>query len=90
MSSSEAAETLRAETEDGVRLSLRRRRGDGPPVLLTHAMMANGSVFERKGRGLAPWLAARGFDAFVLDFRGHGVSVPPEPRRDAWTFDDYV
>lgn len=57
---------------------------------MTHAMMVNGRLFERRGRGLAPWLCERGFDAFVLDFRGHGQSVPPNPRVDAWTLDDYA
>ncbi len=40
--------------------------------------MSNGRIFAgRNGRGLAPWLAANGFDAHVLDLRGRGRSTPP-------------
>lgn len=83
-------EGLHAVAADGVRLSLRRYGAGGRPVLLTHAMMVSGALFERRGEGIAPWLAERGFDAFVLDWRGHGRSCPPEPRTGRWTFDDLV
>ena len=80
---------LGAVTADGVALALRRTPPAGSgrgAVLLTHAMMVD-------GRYLAPVataLAAAGLDAYVLDWRGHGASRPPDPRRDRWTFDDYV
>ncbi|MBL8626064.1 MAG: alpha/beta fold hydrolase [Myxococcales bacterium] len=83
------AHELRAITADGVALALRRT----PPVgsgrgaaLLTHAMMVDGRYLDR----LATALAGDGLDVFVLDWRGHGASRPPDPRRDRWTFDDYV
>lgn len=83
------ARELRAITADGVALALRRT----PPVgsgrgaaLLTHAMMVDGRYLDR----LATALAGDGLDVFVLDWRGHGASRPPDPRRDRWTFDDYV
>lgn len=85
------AERLTALTGDGVRLVLRRHRPAGPAraVCLTgHAMMAAGSYMERAG--FADYLAERGVDLFVLDFRGHGESVPPSPRGGRWSFDDYV
>lgn len=78
-----------AITADGVRLGLSRFPATGTgrgAVLLSHAMMVDGRYL----RGLAAALAARGLDAFVLDWRGHGASCPPDPRRDRWTFDDYV
>lgn len=90
--STSAAAQAFATTSDGVRLAVRRwapaagaaRRA---VVLCGHAMMANGRYFER---GFAQHLAARGIDVFVLDWRGHGASVPPSPRRDRWTFEHYV
>jgi predicted alpha/beta hydrolase len=75
-----------------VRLALRRF---APPAatsrravaLLTHAMMARGSYLAR----YASWLAEQGIEAWVLDFRGHGASVPPRADRGpGWSFDDLV
>ncbi len=81
---------MRATTADGVRLAIRRHAAAGERravLLCTHAMMANGSYFER---GFAQHLASRGVDVYVLDWRGHGASRPPRPRRDRWGFEDYV
>ncbi|MHB8872185.1 MAG: alpha/beta fold hydrolase [Myxococcaceae bacterium] len=84
----EAAEVT---TEDGVRLALRRFRPEGERravVLATHAMWANGGYFDRPaGRGFASYLSRRGFEVYVLDFRGHGRSGRPS---SPWSFDDYV
>ncbi|PHV13331.1 alpha/beta fold hydrolase [Chitinimonas sp. BJB300] len=50
----------------------------GLPVLMVHGAVANARTFySERGRGLAPWLAARGFDVYVLDLRGRGLSTPP-------------
>jgi len=79
-----------ARTADGVRLAIRKHAAAGARravLLCTHAMMANGRYFER---GFAQHLASRSIDVYVLDWRGHGESVPPDPRRDRWTFEDYV
>ena len=81
---------MQVTTADGVRLSIRRHAAAGERravLLCTHAMMANGSYFER---GFAQHLAGRGVDVYVLDWRGHGESRPPHPRRDHWVFEDYV
>ncbi len=65
---------------DNARLCLHRFKrpdGHGPAVLMLHGMMSNGRVFySHSGKGLAPWLAARGYDVFVADLRGKGDSVP--------------
>jgi predicted alpha/beta hydrolase len=83
-----------AVTADGVRLHLARVPARGPRravVLCTHAMMAHGRYFGASRRpGFAAFLAERGIEVFVLDWRGHGLSRPPDPRRDQWCFDDYV
>ncbi|HTJ42680.1 MAG TPA: alpha/beta fold hydrolase [Kofleriaceae bacterium] len=83
-----------AVTADGVRLHLGRVQAQGARrgvVLCTHAMMAHGRYFGASRRpGFAAFLAERGIEVFVLDWRGHGLSRPPDPRRDQWCFDDYV
>jgi len=78
-----------ARTADGVTLGLRRWPAAGSgrgAALLTHAMMVDGRYLGR----LAAALAAAGVDATVVDWRGHGASRPPDPRRDRVGFDDYV
>lgn len=80
---------LDAVTADGVRLALTRTppRGSGRgAALLTHAMMVDGRYLGR----LAAALADADLDVFVLDWRGHGASRPPDPRGGGWSFDDYV
>lgn len=66
-------ETHHARTADAVRLHLSRVRGKtghAIPVLLTHGTFSNAAVCTR----LASYLAAQGFDAWVLELRGHGMS----------------
>src|SRR6266568_4408307 len=88
---------LFAETRDGWRLALARRRPRAAPrrtpVLLCHGLAANRGAMDF---GLARWslsafLAAAGFDCFALDLRGHGDSRPARPGlpRD-WDFDTYL
>lgn len=63
----------------GESLHLRRiHSGEGgQPVLMVHGAIANARTFySERGRGLGPWLAARGCDVFVLDLRGRGLSQP--------------
>ena len=40
-------------------------------------------------RGMAHFLGAAGFDVWLADLRHHGDSAR-EPRRGAWTFEDWV
>jgi len=83
-----------AVTADGVRLSLVRVAARGPRravLLCTHAMMAHGRYFGAARRhSFAEYLAHAGLDVFVLDWRGHGGSRPPDARRARWSFDAYV
>ena len=75
---------------DGSTLHLHRWPGgdDAPVTLLAHGAVENGRVFfSRSGRGLAPYLAERGFDVNVLDLRGRGDSRPPigrDTRHGQW------
>lgn len=49
-----------------------------PPVLMIHGSIENGKIFySSSGKGLAPYLAQNGFDVFVADLRGRGLSKPP-------------
>jgi len=76
-------ENIAVPLGDGSRLGIVRFRGEpeGIPVLMLHGAIENGRIFHsRSGKGLAPWLASRGFDVFVADLRGHGESRPPIAR----------
>ena len=49
----------------------------GTPILMLHGSMENGKIFYTKsGKGLACFLAKHGFDVYVADFRGKGLSKP--------------
>lgn len=55
-------------------------------ILMLHGAIENGRIFYRGGertdvnavnrKGLAPFLAAHGFDVFVGELRGRGLSKP--------------
>ena len=80
---------MHATTADGVQLALHHVPAHGSSrgvVLLGHAMMANARSLEPLQRALG----RAGLDTFALDFRGHGKSRPPDPRRDRWPFDAYA
>ena len=85
-------EILQAVTDDGVRLALHRYRHRGSrrnhPVLCCHGLAANRLAFDVDPEiSLARHLASRGFDVFVVELRGHGISQRP---RWGWSFDDYA
>jgi pimeloyl-ACP methyl ester carboxylesterase len=47
------------------------------PILMLHGAMSNGRVFySNSGRGLGCFLAEAGFDVYVLDTAGRGLSTP--------------
>lgn len=49
----------------------------GVPIFMLHGSMESGKIFYSKSKkGLAPFLAARGFDVFVADMSGRGKSIP--------------
>ncbi len=71
---------MRVPSTDGVELEVHDLGGDGPPLLLCHATGFHGLVW----RPLARQLEDR-FSLWSLDFRGHGLSSPPDPARGfAW------
>src|SRR5262249_22017119 len=90
--------TYSARTRDGWRLALYRhrpaRRAHATPVLLCHGMSSNRWDMDGPGEvSLARYLAARGYDAWVVELRGAGRSTRPtwwNGKRYDWTFEDYV
>jgi len=89
-----------ARTDDGWRLALSRyepaagARDGRSPALLVHGLAASRIGFDVDPTvSLARDLAARGFDVWALELRGHGQSDHPGPftqRRFGWSFDDYL
>jgi len=49
----------------------------GAPVFFLHGSIEDGRIFyTKKGKGIAPYLATRGFDCYVIDLPGRGQSTP--------------
>ena len=62
----------------------------GPPVVLIHGISSNHRCWDlRPDRSLAVALAAAGYDAWLLDLRGHGAAIDPASPRHGWTIDHY-
>lgn len=54
-------------------------------VLMIHGSVESGRIFySLKDKGLAPYLAEKGFDVFVPDFRGRGRSIPKVSRHSKY------
>jgi predicted alpha/beta hydrolase len=92
---SSADEIHFAATPDGWRLALHRHRpharGPGAPVILCGGYGCNRHFLDYdETYSLARHLARQGFDAWVLELRGRGLSHPTRAcvRPGAWTFDD--
>lgn len=49
----------------------------GPSVFFMHGAIENGKIFySHKNKGLAPFLASKGYHCYVADLRGRGQSLP--------------
>lgn len=88
-------EPVLVRADDGVELALYRARAEGPtrrntPILLVHGTFSNRHFFLGSGdRGLARYLAARGYDAWVGELRGRGRSGEAG-RVHQWRFEDWI
>ena len=76
---------------DGVRLALHRvHAGDATPVLFVPGTFSNSTFWlGTRGAGFARDVGTHGFDAWVLDPRGHGASEMPAGTPSDWRFDDW-
>jgi pimeloyl-ACP methyl ester carboxylesterase len=86
-----ASEEHRVRTADGLSLALHRLRSwrdpELPPVLLVPGTFST-RVFwlGTRGHGFGRYLAAAGFDCWILEPRGHGASDRPH----RWTMHEWI
>lgn len=69
---------------EGGKLHLKRiyKNAEGKPVFLLHGSIENSRIFYSKNlKGFAPYLAKNGYDVFVLDMQGRGLSTPKTSRK---------
>jgi pimeloyl-ACP methyl ester carboxylesterase len=69
-------EVIRARAADGAGLALTRvlPASGGPAVILIPGFGQNRTMWDLPGRSFSEYLARMGFDAYVLELRGHGLS----------------
>jgi alpha-beta hydrolase superfamily lysophospholipase len=49
----------------------------GTPILMIHGMVEDGRIFYHKsGKGLGSFMAQQGYDVYIADLRGMGLSTP--------------
>ncbi len=71
--SADQVHLIRLYTENGAT----NKNSQGTPVFMLHSSMQDSSTFySENGKGLARYLAQRGFDVYVADLRGKGKSWP--------------
>lgn len=80
-------------TDDGAAIVLTRREAKGPPVVIVHGISSNHHCWDlTPERSLAVYLQEEGYDAWLLDLRGHGDAVldaDGERQWAGWTIDHY-
>lgn len=89
----EAARVYRVHTNDDVEIAV-TRLGQGAstvePVVLVHGTFCQRSFWvSKKGVGLGPYLRERGYDVWIPEARGHGLS-PRDRRYRSWTAEDQM
>ena len=87
------AQTARLSTEDGAEIVLHRHPAAGPPVVVVHGIASNHRSWDlTSDRSLAEVLQEAGFDAWLLNLRGHGealLTADGDRQRHGWALDDY-
>src|SRR5690606_31237971 len=86
-----ARERIAIAADDGGRLALHRTgpRNGAPVVLIPGTFSSHPLWLGTRGAGFARDLAQHGYEAWVLDPRGQGLSERPG-RSDVWRFDDWA
>jgi pimeloyl-ACP methyl ester carboxylesterase len=80
-----AARVYRITTDDDVEIAVTRLGSEddgrtGEPVILVHGTFCQRNFWvSDKGFGLGPYLRERGYDVWIPELRGHGLS--PRDRR---------
>ena len=89
-----SSEAVDVRTSDGWSLRADVLEPKHAPVgvaVLSHAMMARRSSFERpRNGGLAAFFVERGWRTVLFDFRGHGDSGPSAKAGGSYRYDDLV
>lgn len=79
-------ESIFIPLENG-KLHLKRiyQNENGKPVFLLHGSIENGKIFYSNSlKGFAPYLAQKGFDVFVVDMQGRGLSTPAMSKKSKY------
>jgi pimeloyl-ACP methyl ester carboxylesterase len=83
-----------AHTSDGWKIALHHHPGEKRqyPVLMVHGLASNyrNMDFPIKELSLARYLSKHGFDAWIIDLRGSGLSKKKKIHKYRWYFDDFV
>ncbi len=81
-------------TQDGAAVHLLRYPAQGPPVILVHGVSSNHRTWDLDAdRSLARRLQTDGYDAWLLDLRGHGLATHDagdRRQRSGWSIEDYA
>lgn len=94
-----SSEVLQVTTQDGWQVALHHYPAQGPnqrstPVILCHGISSNKYNWDLNDRHSFPaYIAAKGFDTYVVELRGSGQSTRPgffDEKSYDYSFDDYV
>lgn len=85
----------RVRAADGALLALTRVEPEGDahrtPILFAHGTFSNRTMWlSTNGKGLAPYLAAAGYDNWILETRGHGQVRQRRMRPSTTAFDAWI
>lgn len=80
-------------TDDGATVMLHRYAAEGPPVLVVHGISSNHHCWDLSpDRSIGLALQAAGFDAWLMDLRGHGDATHDadgDRQWAGWSIDTY-
>ncbi|MFN4150949.1 MAG: alpha/beta fold hydrolase, partial [Candidatus Sericytochromatia bacterium] len=86
-------ESIYIDVDDNNKLHLKRFyiNDSGNVVFMLHGSIENGRIFySNSGKGLAPFLAKLGFDVYVADLRGRGLSTPKIDKNSEFSQTDSI